>query len=172
MFCAVYTRVSTDNQVEKDYNSCESQEEKIRSFIKSQEKMKVFKVYSDPGFTGANLERPALQEMLREIASPASGARNDGKGIKYVIVYKMDRLTRSPKDFYYLIELFEKYKIKTRRVGIHFIPMQKYIAENNPKLPEESRIFFDYLMEKDLEEYLEEYAKRHPASPTKTEGGG
>ena len=52
MRCAVYTRVSTDNQVEKEYNSCESQLEKIRSFIKSQEKMVVHEVYSDPGFTG------------------------------------------------------------------------------------------------------------------------
>ena len=45
----------------------ESQAEKILSFVKSQEKMEVFKVYSDPGFTGANLERPGLQEMLKEM---------------------------------------------------------------------------------------------------------
>ena len=69
------------------------------------------------------------------------------------------------------IDLFEKYKVKTRRVGIHFIPMQKYITENNPELPEKSRIFFDYLMEKNLEKYLEEYAKRHPTAPTKTTVG-
>ena len=114
MRCAIYTRVSTDNQVEVEYNSCESQMEKIRSFINSQEDMEVFKVYSDPGFTGANLERPGLQEMLRdiEIAAPASPVRNDeADGIRFVIVYKMDRLTRSPKDFYHLIELFEKHNV-------------------------------------------------------------
>jgi len=110
MRCAVYTRVSTDNQVEVEFNSCESQFEKIRSFINSQEDMEVFKVYSDPGFTGANLERPGLQQMLHdlEIASATSRPRND-KFI--VIVYKMDRLTRSPRDFYQLIELFEKHNV-------------------------------------------------------------
>ena len=65
--CAVYTRVSTENQAEKDFSSCSAQEEKIRAFIKSQNNWKVFKVYSDPGFTGVNLNRPALQELLEDI---------------------------------------------------------------------------------------------------------
>ncbi len=65
--CAVYTRVSTDNQAEKNFNSCESQELKIKSFIDSQENLNIYKTYSDPGFTGANLERPGLQEMLSDI---------------------------------------------------------------------------------------------------------
>jgi len=90
MDCAIYTRVSTDTQAEKDFSSCEAQEEKIRSFIKSQNNWKVFKVYSDLGFSGANLNRPALQELLEDI--------KQGK-INIVLVYKIDRLTRSPKDF-------------------------------------------------------------------------
>lgn len=49
--CAIYTRVSTDNQAEVEFNSCQAQEEKIKSFINSQENLLVFKVYSDPGFT-------------------------------------------------------------------------------------------------------------------------
>jgi len=53
--CAIYTRVSTDNQAEKEFSSCEAQEEKIRAFIKSQNNWKIFKVYSDLGYTGANL---------------------------------------------------------------------------------------------------------------------
>jgi len=57
--CAIYTRVSTDTQAENDFSSCEAQEEKIKAFIKSQNNWKVFKVYSDAGFTGANLNRPA-----------------------------------------------------------------------------------------------------------------
>ena len=65
--CAIYTRVSTDGQAEVEFNSCEAQENKIRSFIKSQEEMEVFKVYSDPGFTGANTDSPALQEMFRAV---------------------------------------------------------------------------------------------------------
>ena len=100
--CAVYTRVSTDNQAEVEFNSCKAQEEKIISFIKSQENMEVLKVYSDPGFTGANINRPALTKMVQDIKQ---------NKINLVISYKIDRLTRSPKDFYQLIELFEKYNV-------------------------------------------------------------
>jgi len=100
--CAIYTRVSTDNQAEVEFNSCQAQEEKIKSFINSQENLLVYKVYSDAGFSGANLERPALQVMLRDIQE---------NKINVVIVYKIDRLTRSPKDFYNLIEVFEKFKV-------------------------------------------------------------
>ena len=64
---AIYTRVSTDTQAEKEFSSCEAQEEKIRSFIKSQNNWRVFKVYSDAGYTGVNLNRPALQELLEDI---------------------------------------------------------------------------------------------------------
>lgn len=60
MGCAIYTRVSTDNQAEKDFSSCEAQEEKIKAFVMSQNNYEVFKVYSDAGFSGANLNRPAL----------------------------------------------------------------------------------------------------------------
>jgi len=52
--CAIYTRVSTDIQAEKEFSSCEAQEEKIKSFIQSQNNWQVFKVYSDAGYTGAN----------------------------------------------------------------------------------------------------------------------
>jgi len=98
--CAIYTRVSTDMQAEKEFNSCEAQEARIRSFIESQEGFEVFKHYTDQGFTGANTNRPALLEMLQDI--------RDGR-IEMVITYKIDRLTRSPRDFYQLIELFEKH---------------------------------------------------------------
>ena len=100
--CAIYTRVSTDLQAEKDFSSCEAQEEKIRSFVKSQDNWQIFKVYSDAGYSGANLNRPALQELLEDIKQ---------KKIDIVLAYKIDRLTRSPKDFYQLIEFFEKYNV-------------------------------------------------------------
>ena len=100
--CAVYTRVSTDSQAEVEFNSCEAQEEKIKSFINSQENLFVYKVYSDAGFSGANLERPALQDLLRDMQE---------NKINVVIVYKIDRFTRSPKDFYALMEIFEQYKV-------------------------------------------------------------
>ncbi len=97
--CAIYTRVSTDIQAEKEFSSCESQEEKIKSFIQSQNNWQIFKVYSDAGYTGANTNRPALQELLEDIKQ---------KRIDIILAYKIDRLTRSPKDFYQLIEFFEQ----------------------------------------------------------------
>jgi len=102
MKAAIYTRVSTDVQAEVEFNSCATQESKIMSFIASQDKMEVFKVYSDQGYTGANTDRPALKNMLADI--------QQGK-IDIVISYKIDRLTRSPKDFYQLIEIFERYEV-------------------------------------------------------------
>jgi len=99
--CAIYTRVSTDIQAEKEFSSCEAQEEKIKSFIQSQNNWQVFKVYSDAGYTGANTNRPALQELLEDIKQ---------NKIDIILAYKIDRLTRSPKDFYQLIEVFDKYE--------------------------------------------------------------
>lgn len=116
MKCAIYTRVSTDNQAEIEFNSCEAQEAKIKSFIRSQENMEVFKVYSDLGFTGANLNRPALNEMLADIKQ---------NKINLVISYKIDRFTRSPKDFYQLIEIFDKY-------GVDFISVTERFDTSTP----------------------------------------
>ena len=65
--CSIYTRVSTDMQAEKEYNSCQSQEEKIRAFIESQDKWEIYQVYSDEGYSGATLKRPAFQKMLQDI---------------------------------------------------------------------------------------------------------
>ncbi|MDO8663283.1 MAG: recombinase family protein, partial [Candidatus Wildermuthbacteria bacterium] len=100
--CAIYTRVSTDMQAEKEFSSCESQELKIRSFIESQSDWQVAKIYSDGGYSGATMERPAIQLLLTEMKK---------EKIDVVLVYKIDRLTRSPKDFYHLIECFEQANI-------------------------------------------------------------
>ena len=88
-------------QAEKEFSSCESQEQKIRSFIESQNNWQIFKVYTDAGYTGANTNRPALQELLEDIKQ---------NKIDIILAYKIDRFTRSPKDFYQLIEVFEKYQ--------------------------------------------------------------
>lgn len=97
--CALYTRVSTAMQAEKEYNSCDAQKDKILSYVKSQEDLEIFREYSDPGYSGSNLERPALKALLEDISSGQ---------IEVVLTYKIDRLTRSSKDFYTLIDLFEK----------------------------------------------------------------
>ncbi|MBK8871716.1 MAG: recombinase family protein [Elusimicrobia bacterium] len=100
--CAIYTRVSTDQQAEVQFNSCEAQEDRIRAFLASQEGFVLGQVYTDAGFTGANLERPALQRLLQDI--------EEGK-LDMVITYKIDRLTRSPRDFYHLIEIFDRHHV-------------------------------------------------------------
>ena len=92
--CAIYTRVSTTMQAEVEYNSCEAQRDKILTFIKSQEDMEAFREYSDPGYSGGDLDRPALETLLGDIESGQ---------IEVVLTYKIDRLTRSSKDFYNLI---------------------------------------------------------------------
>jgi len=94
----LYTRVSTDQQMEAEFNSCDAQEERIRSFIASQEGFVMVKVYSDPGYTGANIARPGLQRLLADVKAGL---------LDMVITYKIDRLTRSPRRFYQLVELFE-----------------------------------------------------------------
>jgi len=120
--CAIYTRVSTDNQAEKEFSSCEAQEEKIRSFVNSQNNWQVFKVYSDAGHSGATLNRPNIQQLLSDLKK---------EKIDIVLVYKIDRLTRSPKDFYQLIEFFEQSKIDFISITERFdtsTPEEDYFA--------------------------------------------
>ena len=101
--CGIYTRVSTEMQADKEYNSAQAQEDKIKSFIKSQDGFVFYETYSDLGFSGANLERPALIRMLNDI--------NLGK-IDMVIAYKIDRLTRSLKNFYDLLDVFKNNDVR------------------------------------------------------------
>ena len=100
--CAIYSRVSTSMQNEAEYSSCEAQKDRIMSYIKSQEDLEFFKEYSDPAFSGKDLERPALQELFKDIIQ---------KKVDVVLTYKIDRFTRSLKDFYSVIEFFEKYNV-------------------------------------------------------------
>src|SRR3989338_4778377 len=100
--CAIYSRVSTSMQNEAEYSSCEAQKDRIMSYIKSQEDLEFTKEYSDPAFSGKDLERPALQELFKDITQ---------KKIDVVLTYKIDRFTRSLKDFYSVIEFFEKYNV-------------------------------------------------------------
>lgn len=89
---ACYLRVSTENQIE-NYSIAE-QKERLEAFCKAKD-YKIFKFYIDPGYSGGNTNRPALQQMLSDIKS---------KNIDMVIVYKLDRLSRSQKDTLTLIE--------------------------------------------------------------------
>ncbi len=99
--CAIYTRVSTDHGLEQDFNSLDAQREACEAYIKSQASegwMLVRTHYDDGGFSGGNLDRPALQQLLDAVRT---------NKLDIVVVYKVDRLTRSLADFAKLVELFD-----------------------------------------------------------------
>jgi site-specific DNA recombinase len=99
--CAIYTRVSSDIGLEQDFNSLDNQREAAVAYVKSQahEGWALLRSrYDDGGFSGGSMERPALQKLLEDV----------GKGrIDVIVVYKVDRLTRSLADFAKLVELFD-----------------------------------------------------------------
>lgn len=97
--CAIYTRVSTDHGLDQDFNSLDAQREAAEAYIKSQahEGWSLIKTaYDDDGVSGGSIERPAVQRLLADIRLGA---------IDIVVVYKVDRLTRSLADFAKLVEL-------------------------------------------------------------------
>jgi len=101
--CAIYTRKSTDEGLDRDFNSLDNQREAAENYIRSQrhEGWEVLPDrYDDGGFSGGNLERPALKRLLAEIEA--------GK-VQRIIVYKIDRLSRSLLDFARLAEFFEEH---------------------------------------------------------------
>ncbi len=100
--CAVYTRKSTDHNLELEFNSLDAQREACEAYIKSQahEGWRLIPTkYDDGGHSGASLERPALRELLEDVLA--------GK-IDVIVVYKIDRLTRSLTDFAKLVEVFDQ----------------------------------------------------------------
>ena len=101
-YCAIYTRKSTSEGLDQDFNSLDAQRESAESYINSQKHegwVILPEQYDDGGFTGANLERPGLQKLLFDI---------EKHKIDCVAVYKVDRLSRSLMDFVQLLELFDK----------------------------------------------------------------
>src|SRR5215207_2893523 len=99
--CAIYTRVSTEHGLEQDFNSLDAQREAAEAYIKSQAHegwAPVKTQYDDGGFSGASMDRPALQRLLSDVQAGS---------IDVIIVYKVDRLTRSLADFAKLVELFD-----------------------------------------------------------------
>ena len=103
--CAVYCRVSTDERLNQEFNSIDAQKEAGQAYIVSQRAegwIPVADDYDDGGFSGGNMERPALKRLMADI----------GKGlIDIVVVYKIDRLTRSLMDFSKMVEVFERQKV-------------------------------------------------------------
>ena len=99
--CAIYTRKSSDEGLEKEFNSLDAQREACEAFITSQKHagwVAVRALYDDGGLSGGTLERPALQRLLNDIKT--------GK-VQIVVVYKVDRLTRSLADFAKIVDVFD-----------------------------------------------------------------
>ena len=103
--CAIYTRKSTENGLEQEFNSLDNQREAAEAYIKSQahEGWSLLPgAYDDGGFSGGSLDRPALQRLLVEVKA--------GR-VDVILVYKVDRLTRSLSDFAKLVDLFDAHGV-------------------------------------------------------------
>lgn len=112
--CAIYTRKSTEEGLELQFNSLQAQREACEAYIKSQ-KHEGWKLvpteYDDGGYSGGNLNRPALQRLLKDIA--------DGL-IDIIVVYKIDRLTRSLHDFSKIVDVLEERNASFVSITQHF----------------------------------------------------
>lgn len=112
--CAIYTRKSTEEGLEQDFNSLDAQREACEAYVKSQMHegwVLLDKQYNDGGYSGGTMERPAFKELLKDI-------ENDEVDI--VVVYKVDRLTRSLMDFSKIIDVFDKHNASFVSITQHF----------------------------------------------------
>src|SRR5580704_9406306 len=103
--CAIYTRKSTEEGLDQAFNSLEAQREAAEAFIQSQRRegwIALPELYDDGGFTGANMDRPALVRLLHAV---------EAGELDCVVVYKVDRLSRSLLDFTRMLSVFEKHKV-------------------------------------------------------------
>jgi len=112
--CAILTRTSTEEGLDSEFNSLDAQRESGENYVASQKHegwVALATGYDDGGYSGATLERPALQRLLADIEA--------GK-VDCVVVYKLDRLTRSLLDFAKLVEIFERHNVSFVSVTQHF----------------------------------------------------
>ena len=103
--CAIYTRKSTEEGLDQEFNSLDAQREAGEAFIRSQRRegwIALPELYDDGGFTGANMDRPALTRLLQAI---------EADELDCVVVYKVDRLSRSLLDFTRMLSVFEKHEV-------------------------------------------------------------
>jgi site-specific DNA recombinase len=99
--CAIYTRKSTEAGLEQDFNSLDAQREASEAYIRSQAHegwVLIPTAYDDGGYSGGSMDRPGLQALLKDV---------EAGSIDIIVVYKVDRLTRSLADFAKLVELFD-----------------------------------------------------------------
>lgn len=112
--CAIYTRKSTEEGLDQEFNSLDAQREAAEAFVRSQKRegwVALADTYDDGGFTGANMDRPALQRLLKTV---------EARAVDCVVVYKVDRLSRSLLDFTRMLSLFDKHNVSFVAVTQHF----------------------------------------------------
>ena len=103
--CAIYTRKSTEEGLDQEFNSLDAQREAAEAFIQSQRRegwIALPELYDDGGFTGANMDRPALGRLLQAV---------EAGELDCVVVYKVGRLSRSLLDFTHMLSVFEKHQV-------------------------------------------------------------
>ena len=103
--CGIYTRKSHEDGLELEFNSLDAQRESAENYIASQKEngwIALPEKYDDGGFSGSNMERPALKQLMTDVKAGS---------IDCIVVYKIDRLSRSLLDFTQLIEMLNKYNV-------------------------------------------------------------
>ena len=103
--CAIYTRKSSEEGLEQSFNSLDAQREACEAYVLSQKAegwTALTKAYDDGGFSGGNMDRPGLKQLMADIVA---------KRVRIVVVYKVDRLTRSLADFAKLVEVFDAHGV-------------------------------------------------------------
>lgn len=115
--CAIYTRKSTEHGLDQEFNSLQNQEESCKAYIASQafNGWQYYKTYSDAAISGGTMERPALKQMLDDMAHGL---------VNTVVVYKVDRLSRSILDFHNMMKYFDKY-------GANFVSITQSFDTSN-----------------------------------------
>ena len=101
LICAIYTRKSTEEGLDQNFNSLDAQRDACENFIASQKSegwMMARERYDDGGYSGGNMERPGLKKLLDDVRSGM---------VDIIVVYKIDRLSRSLADFSKLLEIFD-----------------------------------------------------------------
>jgi site-specific DNA recombinase len=117
--CAIYTRKSTDEGLEQSFNTLDAQREAAENYIRARKSdgwLALAKRYDDGGFSGATMDRPAFRELLTDI---------EAGQVDCVVVYKIDRLTRSLADFSRILEIFN-------RTGVSFLSVTQQFSTTDP----------------------------------------
>ena len=112
--CAIYTRKSSDEGLQQEFNSLDAQREAAEAYVASQKAegwVCLPDRYDDGGYTGANMERPAMRRLLKDIEAGQADC---------VAVYKVDRISRSLLDFARMMETFERHRVSLVSVTQHF----------------------------------------------------